>query len=74
MMRDAVSKRSIVVCGHRTSVTMEDGFYEALLGIAHEQGRSLRKIAAEVRKQGRAKTLSAGLRLFVLSHYQERRP
>jgi len=61
-----VVKRSVVIAGHRTSVSLEQAFWEALKQIAAEEGVSLAALVARV-DAGRGKAnLSSALRVFVL--------
>lgn len=63
-------KRSVLVAGHETSVSLEDPFWDALKGIAAENGVSVNRLigAIDRRRQG---NLSSALRVFVL---ESRRP
>ncbi|MDR6284665.1 putative DNA-binding ribbon-helix-helix protein [Methylopila jiangsuensis] len=73
---DAVSpdivKRSIVVAGHKTSVSLEDAFWLALKDIARERGQSLRSLVAEIDAGRKGGNLSSAVRLHVLDHYRRR--
>jgi predicted DNA-binding ribbon-helix-helix protein len=61
-----VVKRSLVIAGHRTSVSLEDAFWRRLRLIAAERGLSLNRLAAIVdASRGRA-NLSSAIRVFVL--------
>ena len=65
-MKSRIVKRSIVLDGHKTSVSLEDQFWSGLKEIARAQGATLSKVVAEidsVRQQG---NLSSAVRLFVL--------
>ncbi|MCU4180715.1 ribbon-helix-helix domain-containing protein [Bosea sp. BH3] len=65
-------KRSLSIAGHRTSISLEDAFWEALKEIAAEEGRSVSALIVEV-DSGRGEiNLSAALRLHALAHYRER--
>lgn len=65
-------KRSLSIAGHRTSISLEDAFWEALKEIAAEEGRSVSALIAEV-DSGRGEiNLSAALRLHALAHFRER--
>ena len=62
-----IVKRSILIAGHKTSVSLEDAFWRALKEIARAQNASLSHTVAEIdkaRKQGN--NLSSAIRLFVL--------
>jgi predicted DNA-binding ribbon-helix-helix protein len=69
-MKSAVVKRSVVVAGHKTSVSLEDAFWNALKGIAHERHMSLSQLVAEIDAQRQLGNLSSALRLFVLDFYR----
>lgn len=60
-----VRKRSVVIAGHRTSVSMEQAFWDALKQIAASEGRSLGALIEEV-DRNRAGNLSSALRVYVL--------
>lgn len=61
-----VAKHSLVIAGHRTSVSLERAFWEALKRAAAEDGCSLASLVARV-DAGRGKAnLSSALRVFVL--------
>jgi predicted DNA-binding ribbon-helix-helix protein len=63
-------KRSITIARHRTSVSLEDEFWEALSDLAKRDKRSVASLIAEIdRKRSSARTetsLSAAIRLYVL--------
>lgn len=60
-----IRKHSVVLAGHRTSVSLEDAFWEALKTIAGGQGRSLNDLIAEIDRE-RSGNLSSALRVYVL--------
>jgi predicted DNA-binding ribbon-helix-helix protein len=67
-------KRSLTLSGHRTSVSLEQEFWDALSEIASTSGRPLARLIDEIDKRhGRGKNLSSALRLFVLAHYRRQR-
>jgi predicted DNA-binding ribbon-helix-helix protein len=71
-MKSSVVKRSIVVDGHKTSVSLEDAFWADLKEIAYARRLTLSTLVAGIdatRKQG---NLSSAIRLFVLAHFQNR--
>jgi predicted DNA-binding ribbon-helix-helix protein len=63
-------KRSLVIAGHSTSVSLEEPFWEALREIAAGEGRSVATLVGEVDQQRGAINLSAALRLHALAHYR----
>jgi predicted DNA-binding ribbon-helix-helix protein len=69
-MKSSVVKRSIVVDGHKTSVSLEGAFWTDLKEIAYVRRLTLSQLVAGIdatRKQG---NLSSAIRLFVLAHFQ----
>jgi len=74
-MAKSRNKRSIMIAGHRTSISLEDAFWDALSELAAKDGRSLAALigAIDTRRgeTGRAHTsLSAAIRLYVLERYR----
>ena len=65
-MDDTIRNRSVVVAGHRTSVSLESAFWTELKAIAAERRQSINELVESVDK-GRAGNLSSALRLFVLA-------
>ncbi len=61
-----VVKHSIVIAGHRTSVSLEDAFWRALKDIAAQDGVSLAALVARVDAGRGEANLSSALRVFVL--------
>ncbi len=69
-MKSQVTKRSIVIAGHKTSVSLEDAFWTGLKEIAIGRDKTLSDLVAEI-DTGRAHgNLSSAIRLFVLDHYR----
>ncbi|MBL9035875.1 MAG: ribbon-helix-helix domain-containing protein [Rhodospirillaceae bacterium] len=70
-----LEKHSVVIAGHRTSVTLEAAFWRALKEIAKAQGRSISELVAQVdRSRGEydpPPNLSSALRVFVLSQARQ---
>ena len=73
-MKSSIVKRSVVIDGHKTSVSLEEPFWTDLKEIAHAQHVTLSALVSQIdgtREQG---NLSSAIRLFVLHHvhYGER--
>jgi predicted DNA-binding ribbon-helix-helix protein len=69
----AVRKRSVVLAGHRTSISLEAEFWQALRDVARGRGISVNALVAEIdagRGAGRPTNLSSALRVFVLDCYR----
>ena len=65
-MKSSNVKRSIVIDGHSTSVSLEDAFWNGLKKIAHARRMSLPKMVTEINEARRHANLSSAIRLFVL--------
>jgi len=64
-----ITKHSVKIAGHATSVSLEEEFWEDLRQIAAKRGISLASLIASVDER-RAGNLSSGLRLLVLEAYR----
>jgi predicted DNA-binding ribbon-helix-helix protein len=69
-MKSPVVKRSIVVAGHKTSVSLEDAFWSGLKEIARVRHMNLSELVGEIDKQRQHTNLSSALRVFVLDFYR----
>jgi len=69
-MKSTVVKRSIVIAGHKTSVSLEDEFWKGLKVIAVERDMKLWQLVTSIDADRQHHNLSSALRLFVLNHYQ----
>jgi predicted DNA-binding ribbon-helix-helix protein len=68
-MKSAVVKRSVVIGGHKTSVSLEDKFWASLKTIAGERSLTLSDLVQTIDNERRHNNLSSAIRLFVLDHY-----
>ena len=64
-------KHSVVLNGHRTSVSVEDAFWTALQDIAAARGKSINKLITEI-DHARSTNLSSAIRVFVLQELSKR--
>jgi predicted DNA-binding ribbon-helix-helix protein len=71
-MKSPVIKRSIVIAGHKTSVSLEDAFWRGLKEIALSRRVTLSDLVAAIDAERQLGNLSSAIRLFVLDHYQAR--
>jgi predicted DNA-binding ribbon-helix-helix protein len=69
-MKSPVVKRSIVIAGHKTSVSLEDAFWRGLKEIAGHRDLTLSELVALIDQERRHGNLSSAIRLFVLDHYR----
>ena len=73
-MKSSVVKRSIVLAGHKTSVSLEDAFWMGLKEIAGRRRMTLRDLVGTIDSQCQQGNLSSALRLFVLEFYRSQIP
>jgi predicted DNA-binding ribbon-helix-helix protein len=71
-MKSPIVKRSVVLAGHKTSVSLEDAIWQGLKEIATSRQTKLSDLIARINIDREHRNLSSALRLFVLSHYQSR--
>jgi predicted DNA-binding ribbon-helix-helix protein len=72
-MGEAVSrvlKRSVVIAGHKTSISVEDEFWNSFKEIAGERGMALAAMIGEIDGDRKHANLSSAIRLFVLGFYR----
>ena len=67
-MRSSISKRSVVIGGHKTSVSLEDAFWSDLKKIAHTEEATLSELIAKIDESRQQGNLSSAIRLYVLEH------
>jgi predicted DNA-binding ribbon-helix-helix protein len=71
-MKSPVVKRSIVLAGHKTRVSLEDAFWEGLKVIAKSKRKTMSDLVGGIDTDRKHGNLSSALRLFVLDHFQKR--
>ncbi len=69
-MKSPVVKRSIVIAGHKTSVSLEDAFWKGLKEIANGRDMTLSDLVATIDSERQHGNLSSAIRLFVLDFYR----
>lgn len=70
-MSDGPRKRSLTVAGHRTSLSLEDDFWEALKLMAKAKGRSVADLIGEIDASRGARSLSSAVRSAILEHFRK---
>jgi predicted DNA-binding ribbon-helix-helix protein len=70
-MKSAIVKRSIIIAGHKTSVSLEDAFWDALREIAKGRRETLSQLVASIDEDRQHGNLSSAIRLFVLEKYRD---
>jgi len=65
--KSLISKRSIVIAGHKTSVSLEEPFWSSLKEIAAERDTTIQELIATIDGNREHGNLSSAIRLFVTS-------
>jgi predicted DNA-binding ribbon-helix-helix protein len=71
IVKSAAVKRSIVISGHKTSVSLEDEFWQGLKEIVRGRSATLSDLVADIDTQRSYGNLSSAIRLFVLDHFRK---
>jgi predicted DNA-binding ribbon-helix-helix protein len=71
-MKSLVVRRSIVIGGHKTSVSVEEAFWKSLREIAHERHETLSHLVSGIEASRRAASMSSAIRVFILEFYKGR--
>jgi predicted DNA-binding ribbon-helix-helix protein len=72
--KSQIRKRSVVIAGHYTSVSLEDAFWVGLKEAADVRGTSVANLVAQIANQvveSNQINLSSALRTFVLAFYRD---
>ena len=72
MLASPVIKRSIVIGGHKTSVSLEDAFWTDLRQIARDRATTLSRLVEGIDSDRGLGNLSSAIRLFVLDHHRKK--
>jgi predicted DNA-binding ribbon-helix-helix protein len=70
-MKSSIIKRSIVIVGHKTSVSLENEFWEAMKTIASQRQLTLPELAGLIDTKRQQGNLSSAIRQFVLAYYRD---
>ena len=71
-MKSPVVKRSIVVAGHKTSVSLEEAFWNGMKEISGLRNMTLSELVGEIDGNRQQGNLSSAIRLFVLDYFRTR--
>jgi predicted DNA-binding ribbon-helix-helix protein len=71
-MTSTIIKHTIEVAGRKTSLSLEDAFWQALKDIARNRRMTQRDVVSEIYSERTYGNLSSAVRLFVLNHYRQR--
>src|SRR3977135_2228929 len=71
-MKSPVVNRSIVVAGHKTSVSLEEAFWNGMKEISGLRNMTLSELVGEIDSNRQQGNLSSAIRLFVLDYFRTR--
>ena len=69
-LNSLVVKRSVVIAGRKTSISLEGAFWNSLREIAHMRKETLSQLVASIDANRKAANLSSVIRVFVLDFYR----
>jgi predicted DNA-binding ribbon-helix-helix protein len=67
-MKSAITKRSVVIGGHKTSVSLEEPFWNAVREIAGSQQVTVSSLLRQIDLERRNSNLSSAIRVYVLEN------
>ncbi|MGO4572431.1 ribbon-helix-helix domain-containing protein [Microvirga sp. 2TAF3] len=70
-MGTGIVKRSVAIAGHRTSISLEEPFWEALREIAERHSLSVQALVGRIDAERGGQNLSSAIRVFVLTSLRE---
>ncbi len=65
-------KRSLTIAGHRTSISLEEPFWQALRQVAREKRKPLPALIFQIDAQRNKTNLSSAIRVYLLEYFRER--
>jgi predicted DNA-binding ribbon-helix-helix protein len=68
-MKSSVVKHSVVIAGHKTSISLEEAFWNHLKEIAVTRQATLSKVIEQIDEARECGNLSSAIRVFVLEHF-----
>ena len=70
-MKSTIIKRSIAIDGRKTSIGIEDDYWNSLQEIAHQRNETVSRLVTRIDAERKFANLSSAIRLFVLGFYQD---
>ena len=71
-MKSPVVKRSVMVGRHKTSVSLEEAFWNSMKEISGQRDMTLSELVGEIDSNRQQGNLSSAIRLFVLDYFRSR--
>lgn len=72
-MKSAIVKRSVILRGYKTSISLEDVFWDHLWDMARARRCTLSKLIAEIDDCRQESNLSSAIRVFILEYFRAKR-
>ncbi len=69
-MKSPAMRRSILLGGRKTSVSLEGEFWSGMKEISEERGKALYELIGEIDRKRQNSNLSSAIRVFVLDHFR----
>lgn len=70
VMSHAIRKYSLTIKKHRTSISLEEPFYDALVNVADQLNKTVPELIGEIDADQRDTGLSSAIRLYLLDYYR----
>jgi predicted DNA-binding ribbon-helix-helix protein len=72
-MKSQIVRRSVVIAGHRKSISLDESVWKSLKEIAAYRDTTLLSLVTTIDSKPKQGNLSSAIRLFVLNFYREQR-
>ena len=73
MTESKLRKRSVIIQGRKTSISLEDEFWEGIKEIATARGQTITQLVNAIDAQSDGHNLSSAIRVFVMTHFRSTR-
>ncbi|MBI1205152.1 MAG: aryl-sulfate sulfotransferase [Rhodopseudomonas sp.] len=71
-MKSSIAKRSVVIGGHKTSVSLEEPFWQAVREITDKRSITVSELLRQIDQARDSSNLSSAVRVFVLDQVRQR--
>jgi predicted DNA-binding ribbon-helix-helix protein len=68
-MKSKIARRTIIIGGRKTSLSLEDAFWNEFKMIAAERSTTLSELVSSINSSRKQPNLTSAIRLFVLNYY-----
>ena len=70
-MKSTIAKRSVIIGGHKTSVSLEEPFWQGVRDITAARNITVSELLREIDQNRVNANLSSAVRVFVLEHARQ---